>query len=76
MASVFDFDWAAPGTLSVAGPAPLRVLLGYADGVAVEADGRVTEVPGSVRSGRSAHFVIAADGVEPATMEWCDPFVA
>ena len=58
------FDLArAPGTLSVAGPAPLRVLLGYADGVAVEADGRTIEVPGSVRSGRSAHFVIAADGV-------------
>ncbi len=57
------FDLArAPGTFSVAGSAPLRVLIGYVDGVAIEADGRVIEVPGSVRRGRSAHFVIAADG--------------
>jgi cytoskeleton protein RodZ len=57
------FDLArAPATLSVTGPAPLRVLLGYADGVAVEAGGRAIGVPGSVRRGRSAHFVLAADG--------------
>lgn len=61
------FDLArAPETLSLAGTAPLRVLLGYADGVAVEVDGRALEVPASVLRGRSASFILAPGGAVSA----------
>lgn len=56
----------APATLSLSGPAPLRVLLGYAEGVAVAADGQAVAVPASVRRGRSANFIVAADGAVSA----------
>ena len=52
----------APGSLSLSGTAPLRVLLGYADGVAVAVDGRAVEVPAGLRRGRSASFAVAAGG--------------
>ncbi len=57
------FDLArAPTTVSLAGVAPLRILLGYAEGVSVEVDGRAVSLPAAVRRGRSARFVVAADG--------------
>lgn len=57
----------APTSLSLAGTAPLRVVLGYADGVALTVDGRETQVPRAARHGRSARFVIESGGdVVPA----------
>ncbi len=52
----------APTTVSRSGVAPLRVLLGYAEGVAVEVDGHALTLPATARRGRSARFIVAADG--------------
>jgi cytoskeleton protein RodZ len=52
----------APETLTLAGAAPLRVLLGYADGVALEVEGRPIEVPGGLHRGRSASFAVSSKG--------------
>lgn len=56
----------APATLSLSGAAPLRVLLGYADGVAIEVDGRAVAVPAALRRGRSASFLVASNGAVTA----------
>ena len=47
---------------TVRGPAPLRVVLGNASGVAVEYNGRPALIPASTRPDGSARFVINAHG--------------
>ena len=47
---------------TVRGPAPLRVVLGNASGVAVEYNGRPAPVPASTQPDGSARFVINAHG--------------
>jgi cytoskeleton protein RodZ len=53
---------AASSTHTVRGPAPLRVVLGNAAGVALEFNGRRATVPASKQPDGSAHFVINAHG--------------
>jgi len=53
---------AASSTHTVRGPAPLRVVLGNAAGVALEFNGRPATVPASTRPDGSAKFLINAHG--------------
>lgn len=53
---------AASSTHTVRGPAPLRVVLGNAAGVALQFNGRPATVPASKQPDGSAHFVINAHG--------------
>ena len=53
---------AAASAHTVRGPAPLRVILGNASGVAVEYNGRPALIPAAVQSDGSARFVINAHG--------------
>ncbi len=58
----------APGSVSLTGVPPLRVLLGFAEGVGIEADGRRLALPADARRGRSARFEVSAGGVvSPST---------
>jgi len=57
------FDVASAGTVqTVSGPAPLRVVLGFAAGVAVEVDGRAREIPAAAMAGEGARFVVNRSG--------------
>jgi cytoskeleton protein RodZ len=57
------FDMGATGTSRVVtAAAPLRVFLGYADGVRLELDGQVVAVPPEVRRGNLAEFSLDARG--------------
>jgi cytoskeleton protein RodZ len=57
------FDMGATGTSrTVAAEAPLRVFLGFADGVQLELDGRPVALPAQVRRGNLAEFTIDAHG--------------
>lgn len=57
------FDMGATGTSrAISAEAPLRVFLGYADGVALELDGQVVEVPAEARRGNLAEFSLDARG--------------
>lgn len=52
-----------PGsTRSVSGPAPLRVVLGYAPAVALEVNGRPASLAGLVRRRGDAHLTVDASG--------------
>ncbi len=52
-----------PGTLeSFKGPGPLRVVLGYADGVALTVEGRAVSLAPFVGPDHAASIVVAADG--------------
>ncbi len=53
---------AASSAHTVRGPAPLRVILGNASGVAVEYNGRPAPIPAAVQPDGSARFVINAHG--------------
>jgi cytoskeleton protein RodZ len=53
---------AAASAHTVRGPAPLRVILGNASGVAVEYNGRPALIPAAVQPDGSARFVINAHG--------------
>jgi len=53
---------AAASAHTVRGPAPLRVILGNASGVAVEYNGRPAPIPAAVQPDGSARFVINAHG--------------
>lgn len=53
---------AASSAHTVRGPAPLRVILGNASGVAVEYNGRPAQIPAAVQPDGSARFVINARG--------------
>jgi cytoskeleton protein RodZ len=53
---------AAASAHTVRGPAPLRVILGNASGVAVEYNGRPALIPAAVQPDGSARFVINARG--------------
>ncbi|HEY0340326.1 MAG TPA: RodZ domain-containing protein [Steroidobacteraceae bacterium] len=53
---------AASSAHTVRGPAPLRVILGNASGVAVEYNGRPALIPAAVQPDGSARFVINARG--------------
>ena len=53
---------AASSAHTMKGPAPLRVILGNASGVAVEYNGRPAAIPAGVRSDGSTRFVINAHG--------------
>jgi cytoskeleton protein RodZ len=53
---------AAASAHTVRGPAPLRVILGNASGVAVEYNGRPARIPAAVQPDGSARFVINAHG--------------
>jgi cytoskeleton protein RodZ len=57
----FDIG-SANSSVSLSGPGPLRVLLGYAPGVALEVDGRGVEVPPDTRRGDAAEFVVSSSG--------------
>jgi cytoskeleton protein RodZ len=57
----FDIG-SANSSMTLTGQAPLRVLLGYAPGVALEVDGRAIEVPSNTRRGDAAEFVVASSG--------------
>lgn len=52
----------AAAVRTVRGTAPLHVLLGYAPGVALAVNGRVTPISAYVQSDHAASFVITADG--------------
>ena len=57
------FDMGATGTSrAVSAEAPLRVFLGYADGVRLELDGQVVAVPADVKRGNLAEFSLDARG--------------
>lgn len=57
------YDLGQAGTqIAVQGSAPLRVLLGYADGVAVDVEGRALPIPAGARTGRRASFVVTSAG--------------
>jgi cytoskeleton protein RodZ len=59
---------AAASAHTVRGPAPLRVILGNASGVAVEYNGRPALIPATVQPDGSARFVINARGrIVPAS---------
>ena len=52
-----------PGTLeSFAGPGPLHVVLGYADGVALKVNGRSVPLAPYVGRDHAASVAVAADG--------------
>jgi len=53
---------AASSAHTVRGPAPMRVILGNASGVALEYNGRPAPVPSAVMPDGSVHFVINARG--------------
>jgi cytoskeleton protein RodZ len=53
---------AAASAHTVRGPAPLRVILGNASGVAVEYNGRPAQIPAALQPDGSARFVINAHG--------------
>jgi cytoskeleton protein RodZ len=53
---------AASSAHTVRGPAPLRVILGNASGVAVEYNGRPALIPAAIQPDGSARFVINAHG--------------
>jgi cytoskeleton protein RodZ len=53
---------AASSAHTVKGPAPMRVVLGNASGVALEYNGRPAHIPASVLPDGSVHFVINAHG--------------
>ncbi len=52
----------AAAVRTVRGTAPLHVLLGYAPGVVLAVNGRVTPISAYVQSDHAASFVITADG--------------
>jgi cytoskeleton protein RodZ len=57
------FDMGATGTSrAVSADAPLRVFLGYADGVSLELDGQAVAVPAEVRRGNLAEFSLDKRG--------------
>jgi len=57
------FDMGTTGTARiVAADAPLRVFLGFADGVRLELDGRAIALPSEVRRGNLAEFFLDAHG--------------
>ena len=57
------FDMGATGTSrAISAEAPLRVFLGYTDGVRLELDGQVVAVPAEVRRGNLAEFSLDARG--------------
>ena len=62
------FDMGTTGTSRiVAAEAPLRVFLGFADGVQLELDGRPVVLPAQARRGNLAEFILDAHGnVRPA----------
>lgn len=53
---------AASSAHTVKGPAPMRVVLGNASGVALEFNGRPATIPSTVKPDGSVHFVINAHG--------------
>jgi cytoskeleton protein RodZ len=53
---------AADSAHTVKGPAPMRVILGNASGVAVEYNGRPALIPAAIQPDGSARFVINARG--------------
>lgn len=53
---------AASSAHTVKGPAPMRVVLGNASGVALEYNGRPASIPSAVMPDGSVHFVINAHG--------------
>jgi cytoskeleton protein RodZ len=53
---------AASSAHTVRGPAPLRVVLGNASGVALEFNGRPASIPSTVAPDGSVRFVINAHG--------------
>jgi cytoskeleton protein RodZ len=53
---------AASSAHTVRGPAPMRVILGNASGVALEYNGRPAPIPSTVMPDGSVHFVINAHG--------------
>jgi cytoskeleton protein RodZ len=53
---------AADSAHTVKGPAPMRVILGNASGVAVEYNGRPALIPAAIQPDGSARFVISARG--------------
>jgi cytoskeleton protein RodZ len=53
---------AASSAHTVKGPAPMRVVLGNASGVALEYNGRPASIPSAVMPDGSVHFVINARG--------------
>ena len=53
---------AAGAVRSLQGAAPLHVVLGYAPGVALTVNGRMTPITAFVQSDHAASFVITADG--------------
>jgi cytoskeleton protein RodZ len=57
------YDVASAGSVqSVAGPAPLRVVLGNSAGVTVAVDGQSREIPASAIDGEGARFVVNRSG--------------
>lgn len=62
------FDMGAAGSArSFSANAPLRVFLGFADGVQIELDGRAVALPVTVKRGNLAEFTLDAQGqVRPA----------
>ena len=59
---------AASSAHTVRGPAPMRVVLGNAAGVALEFNGRPASIPSAVKPDGSVHFIINAHGrAAPAT---------
>ncbi len=57
------FDMGATGTSrTLSAEAPLRVFLGYADGVTLEVNGQAVAVPAEIRRGNLAEFSLDARG--------------